>query len=50
MDFFSDLSTPAKVTVVGVPVSVAAADGIFIASGAPWKMVLLISIVGLLVA
>jgi len=50
MDALSDLSTPAKGTLLGVPVGVAGADAFFIANGAPWKWVLLFSLIALLVA
>ncbi len=50
MDSFSDLSSPVKITVVGVPITVAAADAAFIAHGLPWPYVLLFSFLGLVIA
>ena len=50
MDALSDLSTPAKGTLLGVPVGVAGADAFFIFNGVPWKWVLLVSLIALLVA
>jgi type VI protein secretion system component VasK len=50
MDALSDLSTPAKGTLLGVPLGVAGADAFFIANGANWKWVLLFSLLALLIA
>jgi hypothetical protein len=50
MDDLSDLSTPAKGTLLGVPVGLLGADAFFIANGAPWKWVLLFSVLALIVA
>lgn len=50
MDAFSDLSTPGKITVLGIPVGVAGADAFFIANGTPWTLVLLVSLVALILA
>lgn len=50
MDAFSHLSTPAKGTLLGIPLGVLGADAFFIANGAPWKWVLAFSLLALLIA